>query len=51
MDEFRLSAANELSSASSEAIQKAHGKLEKPAEDPTKYTVHLGKAKGVTVGC
>jgi hypothetical protein len=50
MDEFRLSAKNDLSSASSDAIQKAHGKLEKPPEDTTKYSVHLGKAKGVVVG-
>jgi hypothetical protein len=51
MDEIRLSvtAANELSSTASEAIQKAHEELEEPAADP-KYTVNLGKAKGVIVG-
>lgn len=52
MDEIRLSvdAANELSSKSSDAIQKAHGKLGKPVEETAKYTVNLGKAKGVIVG-
>ncbi|WP_434440816.1 VWA domain-containing protein [Lentzea sp. E54] len=51
MDEIRLSvdAANELSPAASEAIRKAHGKLEEPAAD-AQYTVNLGKAKGVIVG-
>jgi hypothetical protein len=52
MDEIRLSvnAANELSPTASDAIQKAHGELEEPAENPTKYAVHLGSAKGVIVG-
>jgi hypothetical protein len=51
MDEIRLSvnAADELSSTASDAIQKAHGELEEPDAD-AKYTVHLGKAKGVIVG-
>ncbi|WP_086663983.1 hypothetical protein [Lentzea kentuckyensis] len=51
MDEIRLSvtAANELSPTASDAIQKAHGELGEPAGD-AKYTVHLGKAKGVIVG-
>lgn len=53
MDEFRLSvnAKNDLSQAASDAIQEAHEKLEQPPADaPSKYTVHLGKAKGVIVG-
>ena len=51
MDEIRLSvdATNELSKTASEAIQKAHEELDEPDADP-KYTVHLGKAKGVIVG-
>lgn len=51
MDEIRLSvdAANELSKTASEAIQKAHEELDEPDADP-KYTVNLGKAKGVIVG-
>jgi hypothetical protein len=52
MDEFRLSvnAKNDLSPAASDAIQEAHGKLKPPADATPKYSVHLGKAKGVIVG-
>ncbi|MDX3655717.1 hypothetical protein PV646_00235 [Streptomyces sp. ID05-26A] len=50
MDEIRhpVDAANKLPTTTSDAIEKAHGELAEPAD--SKYTVNLGKAKGVIVG-
>ncbi|MFD4643564.1 VWA domain-containing protein [Lentzea sp. NPDC058436] len=51
MDErgLPIGAANKLPRETSDVIAKAHGELAEPDADP-KYTVNLGRAKGVVVG-